>query len=178
MKTLLPILAVFSLPFALQAQTLDAALAAEALRGATLNSATVILGRDVESADNYRELALEQAIAVQAGRFGLDERVDVQRALAAARRQVLVQALREEVERQVPGPDEASVRELFDKNKTAFVAPSAYQLTVYEWPKTVTSSTAELTAKLVGTDVEKLVVDAGAAWWCPPPTPIGLWKAA
>lgn len=161
MKTLLPVLAVFTLPFALQAQTLDPALAAEALRGATLNSATTILGRDIESADNYRELALEQAIAVQAGRLGLDERVDVQRALAAARRNVLVQALREEVERQVPGPDEASVRELFDKNKSAFVAPSAYQLTVYEWPKTVASTTAELTVKLVGADLEKIVADTG-----------------
>lgn len=161
MKTLLPLLVLFALPAATHAQTLDPALAAEALRGATLNSAVSILGRDAESADNYRELAVEQAIAVQAGRFGLDERVDVQHALAAARRGVLVKAVREEVERQVPGPDEASVKELFDKNKSAFVAPSAYQLTVYEWPKSVTVTTAELTAKLVGAAVEKAVADTG-----------------
>jgi hypothetical protein len=161
MKTLPTLICLAALPLTGFAQLLDAAVAAEALRGATLNSAVNILGRDGETAGNYREIAMEQALAVQAGRLGLDERIDVQRAMANARRNVMVQALREEVERQVPPPDEAGIKDLYEKNKSAFVSPSAYQLTVYEWPASVKFTAAELTVKLTGTDIEKAVADSG-----------------
>lgn len=161
MKTILTTLAIVLPLVATQAQSLDAAIAAEALRGATLNSAINILGSDAGSADNYRELTLEQGLAVESGRLGLDERIDVQRALAAARRQVLVQALREEVERTVGAPDEKAVKEFFEKNKSAFVSPDAYQLTVYEWADTPKGTIEELTTKLAGAEPEKAVEASG-----------------
>jgi hypothetical protein len=161
MKNLLPAFAAVILPVFAQAQILDAAVAAEALRGAALNSAVNILGKDAESAGNYRELAVEQALAVEAGRYGLDERIDVSRALAAARRNVLIQALREEVERQVPAPEDKAVTEFYEKNKTAFVAPSAYQIAVYEWADGAKVISSDLDKKLAVADVEKAVADSG-----------------
>lgn len=84
-----------------------------------------------ELMDQYKTVLLEQALAQEAVKRGLTERLDVQRALNVARRSVLVRALRDDLIRQLPEPTENEIRSVYSKDKIRWTVPAAYQLDVF-----------------------------------------------
>jgi hypothetical protein len=83
---------------------LDYGVVAEVVRTMTTerNGAEILSSTNLM--ENYRDLAVQQALAREAARRGLAEQMAVQRALEVARRNVLIAALRGEIAAQVPRP--------------------------------------------------------------------------
>ncbi len=86
--------------------------------------------------------------AAEAARLGLHERADVQDAMQRARRQILVQAMREEHIRGIPAPADADVKAHFDANAKNFKLAEAYRITAVEWTG-ITAEVADRVSKMV-----------------------------
>lgn len=106
----------------------DEGAASEVLRG-TLNNRSagaIISNQRLNSA--YDTLLIEQHLAVEAARRGLDERIDVQQDLIKSRRKILINALREEVSRTTEEPSEKELKRFYRENTSRFSVPEAYQI--------------------------------------------------
>ncbi|MFO1492650.1 MAG: peptidylprolyl isomerase [Kiritimatiellia bacterium] len=130
------------------AAAFDEGLAVEILRGETLQAAWQLAQTNPEVANRYIQSAVEQNLAMEAAATGLDERADVQDALQRARRQILVQAMREEHIRGIPAPAEADVKAHFEANEKNFKLAEAYRLTAVEWTG-ISAEHADRVSKLV-----------------------------
>ena len=118
MKRMIACLATLSAVAAMPvlAAEFDEGLAVEILRGETLQAAWQLAQTNPEVANRYVQSSVEQSLAMEAARMGLHERADVQDAMQRARRQILVQAMREEHIRGIPAPADADVKAHFDAN--------------------------------------------------------------
>lgn len=126
----------------------DEGLAVEILRGETLQAAWQLAQTNPEVANRYVQSSVEQSLAMEAARLGLHERADVQDAMQRARRQILVQAMREEHIRGIPAPADADVKAHFDANAKNFKLAEAYRITAVEWTG-ITAEHADRVSKLV-----------------------------
>jgi hypothetical protein len=114
-----------------QGPAIDYGVAAEVVRGMMSEQ----VGRSIVSSTNlmanYRNSALEQALAQEAARRGLTERIDVQRTIEDLRRETLILALRTDVMRAVETPTDDAVKKEYQKQKANLVLPAAQKLDVY-----------------------------------------------
>lgn len=138
--------AVAAMP--LFAAEFDEGLAVEILRGETLQAAFQLAQTNPEVANRYVQSSVEQSLAMEAARLGLHERADVQDAMQRARRQILVQAMREEHIRGIPTPADADVKAYFDANAKNFKLAEAYRITAVEWTS-ISAEHADRVSKLV-----------------------------
>lgn len=111
-----------------QFRTMDFGVASEVVRGLTTERTAFEIQQSTNLLANYREVALQQELAQEAVRRGLTERVDVQRTLEAYRRQVLVQALRQDFERRTPAPTDAEIETFYKERTNDLQMPAAYQM--------------------------------------------------
>ncbi len=100
----------------------------------------------VELQNAYAEQTLIQELVQESARRGLPERVDVQDALRQARWQVLVQALKEDVVRNIPAPKEDELRRTYDQQKELFRQNEAYKVDAYAVPASTPGATVRLGA--------------------------------
>lgn len=107
---------------------MDEGLASEVLKS-TLNrrSAGAILNTP-QLNKTYETLELEQALAIEAGRRGLGERVDVQQDLIRSRRKILIHALREDIARTVEAPSDKDLKKFYRDTKDQWTIPESYQI--------------------------------------------------
>jgi hypothetical protein len=91
------------------------------------------LRQSPELMQQYKDVQLQQHLAQEAARRGLTERLDVQRALHVARRNVLVTALREDLIRQIPPPTDSEVKNAYQKNRERWLVPAAYTMDVFSF---------------------------------------------
>jgi hypothetical protein len=98
------------------------------LLGSATNAITQI-ERDDELRQSYEMLLVEQEITAEAIRRGLGERWEVRKVIEKVRRDALVRALRDEVNRGVAEPSDAEVRTGYERGKeTVFSQPPRYTL--------------------------------------------------
>jgi hemoglobin-like flavoprotein len=82
----------------------------------------------------YQNLALEQELVQEAVRKGLTERLDVQQSLHAARRNILIQALRNNVVEETTPPEEDEWVSAYERFSDRLIQPEAMMLDVYTFP--------------------------------------------
>jgi hypothetical protein len=111
-----------------QINNMDFGVASEVVRNLMNERTAMEIQQSTNLLTNYREVALQQELAQEAVRRGLTERVDVQRTLEQYRRNVLVQALRQDVERRTKAPTEAEVAAIFKQQSTNLIMRPAYQM--------------------------------------------------
>ena len=166
-------LILFPLSLSCYAQ-FDPGIAAEAMRGTVAAQAAGAMRDNQQLLLDYQNLAMEQAFAGEAARRGLAERLDVQNALQTARRQILVQALREDVGRALPAPTEADLRSAYQAQTNRWVQPAAYQLDVFQVDASDSNALAQARAlaggKPVGDDrlpglKARMVLSAASGRW-------------
>ena len=166
-------LILFPLSLSCHAQ-FDQGVAAEAMRGTVAAQAAGAMRDNQQLLLDYQNLAMEQAFAGEAVRRGLAERLDVQNALQTARRQILVQALREDVGRSAPPPTEADVKNAYQAQTNRWVQPSGYQLDVFQVDTADSNAFAQARAlagsKPVGDDKlpglkARMVLSAASGRW-------------
>ncbi|KPA13532.1 secreted protein [Candidatus Magnetomorum sp. HK-1] len=81
---------------------------------------------------NYQHLLIEQHVAQEAVRRGLTERLDVSHQLQTARRTVLINAMKEDILRQLPAPDMTEMQLYYQNHLAAYTLPDAFKLEVFE----------------------------------------------
>lgn len=106
----------------------DFGVASEVVRSLTSERTAMEIQQSTNLLANYRDVAIQQDLAQEAVRRGLTERVDVQRTLEQYRRQVLVQALRQDVERRVTPPTDEQLAAAFKERAASLNMPPAYQM--------------------------------------------------
>lgn len=124
----------------------DQAVAAELLRGAVANQSINVLAQSPDLQRTYVIGVIEQELVQEAARRGLQERLDVQRALMQARYQILIQALQQDVMRKVPQPSDAEIQAAYRKDRDRWVFPEAYRLVIFSVENTNTNAVAALRA--------------------------------
>jgi hypothetical protein len=154
MKKLLPFLTVFALACQASAQT-DPALAAESVRRAATVWGLQQIGQDQTTANIYMNLAVEQRVAQDAARLGLPERMDVQRAMADARRQVMIAAMQDEIARRVAVPTDEEAKKFYNEKPSNFTLTEAFQLSVYEWTEENAAAAADAAVELAKGPVDE-----------------------
>ena len=130
MKASVAVVATCLMAWGAQAQLgpIDFGVASEVVRGLTSERTAMEIQQSTNLLANYRDVALQQELAQEAVRRGLTERVDVQRTLEQYRRQVLVQALRQDVERRVTPPTEEQIAAVYKERSASLTLPPAYQM--------------------------------------------------
>lgn len=124
--------AVAAMTVGVQAQhVLDQGVASELLRGAVANQTVGVLQSSPDFQRGYVTSVIEQDMVQEAARRGLGERIDVQRALMQARYQILIQALRDDISRNVSQPADADLQAAFKKDKDRWVLPEGYKLDIF-----------------------------------------------
>lgn len=108
----------------------DGAVATELLRGSTGGLAVNALQTNENFLRQYTMGVLEQELAQEAARRGLDERLDIQRALHASRMKVLIQALHSEVTKGVESPSDEDVEKTYQNNPERFRVGEAAKVDV------------------------------------------------
>jgi hypothetical protein len=136
-----------------QMRSMDFGVAGEVVRGLTSERTGLEILQSTNLLANYRDLAIQQELSVEAVRRGLTERVDVQRTLEQYRRQVLVAALRQEIERKVTPPTEEKIAAAFKEIKPPPTLPAAYQMDAWLVPAADTQSLALVKSMAVGKPV-------------------------
>lgn len=111
-----------------QMNNMDFGVASEVVRNLMNERTAMEIQQSTNLLTNYREVALQQELAQEAVRRGLTERVDVQRTLEQYRRNVLVQALRQDFERRATPPTEEQISASFKMQTTNLVLRPAYQM--------------------------------------------------
>lgn len=114
-----------------QRNGMDPGVATKVLQGNASAQVISAMNGNQQVALSYNKVAIEQAIAEEAARMGLTERIDVQNALQDARRQILVQARKDELIRQLPAPEEDVLKNVYRENPAQWTMPEAYQLDVW-----------------------------------------------
>lgn len=173
----------------LMAATLGSAMDATnppAQTTANTPSTTAVSAAETQQRLLLQSLALEQEVAQEAVRRGLTERLDVQNALLTARRQILVQAVRDDIARSVPTPGEDELRTAFTANTNRWVLPPAYLLDMIpldaENSNLMAQARAVVTGKPVAdaalapfTNLTALVTQASGRWVTTNDIPESLW---
>lgn len=111
-----------------QVGPMDFGVASEVVRSLTSERTAIEIQQSTNLLASYRDVAIQQELAQEAVRRGLTERVDVQRTLEQYRRQVLVQALRQDIERRVPQPTDEQLAAAFKERSAGLLLPPAYQM--------------------------------------------------
>jgi hypothetical protein len=152
----------------------DMGVAAEVTRGAAAAQTAGALRENQQLSTEYQNIALEQAVAQEGATRGLTERLDVQHALLQARRQVMVQAVREDLARTLALPPEKDVQAEYQKDPKRWTLPEAFQLDVYAVGAADTNLTnlarSLVTGKpvaddaLAGLKAQQLVSQASGRW--------------
>jgi len=141
----------------------DQAVASELLRSAVAGQTVDALAASPDLQRTYVLSIIEQELVQEAGRRGLIERFDVQRAMIQARHQILLQALQQDIGRKVAQPTEAEVSAAYRADKDRWVMSEAYHVDVYIAPTTNTAAVAALKAAagMTAPNTERLLA-AGA----------------
>lgn len=141
----------------------DQAVASELLRSAVAGQTVDALAASPDLQRTYVLSIIEQELVQEAGRRGLIERFDVQRAMIQARHQILLQALQQDLGRKVAQPTDAEVAAAFRADKDRWVMPEAYNVDVYIAHTTNTAAVAALKAAagMTAPNTERLLA-AGA----------------
>jgi hypothetical protein len=165
----------------------DQAIAAELLRGAVAGQSVNVLAQSPDLQRNYVIGVIEQELVQEAARRGLQERLDVQRALLQARYQILVQALQQDVMRKVSPPTDAEIQAAFKKDKDRWVLPPAYRLLVWVADSSNTNAVAALRAaagtlppdaqRLTSAGARLLLADTPEVWVTERDIVPEIWKA-
>ena len=133
-----------------QIQSLDFGVASEVVRGMMTPRNALEIQQSTNLLSNYRDLALQQELAQEAFRRGLAERIDVQRRFEAARREILIRALQEDVVRGLPTPPEDEVKKAYEARAKELILSPAYQLDVWMVANTDTATLAKARAFATG----------------------------
>lgn len=165
----------------------DAGAGAEVIRGTLHSRALGIIQNDLQMQLEYRNLVVEQALALEAGKRALPERIDVQQNFATARRRILVQALKDDIARSVPQPKPEALQEFYQKNRKEIVQPRAVQLDVFRMAasnaaalaraRTMKASQALDGAKLIADGAIALSSITNEVWHSERDLPPALWAA-
>ena len=107
---------------------MDFGVASEVVRSLTSERTAIEIQQSTNLLASYRDVAIQQDLAQEAVRRGLTERVDVQRTLEQYRRQVLVQALCQDIERRVPQPTDEQIAAAYKERTAGLQLPPAYQM--------------------------------------------------
>ena len=118
-----------------QQVNLDQGVASEILRGVTASQVAGALSENQQLLLNYRVVAIEQTIAQEAVQMGPTERLDVQNALQQSRRQILIQARKDELARTIPPASEDDIKSIYKQQPELWTLPAAYKLDVLELDK-------------------------------------------
>ena len=166
---------------------LDQAVASELLRGAVAGQTVNALASSPDLQRNYVISVIEQELAQEAARRGLNERLDVQRALMQARFQILLQALQQDVVRHAAQPADAEIQAAFKKEKDRWVMPEAYKLDIFAADSANAAAVAALKAAagvaaldataLQTAGARQLVSAAGDVWVAEKEIVPEVWKA-
>jgi len=140
----------------LSAADFDRGVAAEAVRGTSINNAMGTMTDNQQLRLEYQRILTEQAIAVEAARLGLTERLDVQHALQAARREVLVSSMRHEVTKNILLPGLTAVTAAYSNNLARWIVPETVLVDIVQIStnddRTVAAAASVITNKQDNTD--------------------------
>lgn len=137
-------------PLLAQNATIDYGVATEVVRTMMSDQTGQSILASTNLMANYRNFALEQELAQEAARRGLGERIDVQRIIEEARRDILIRALRNDVIRKTAEPTEKEIAEAYKKYADRLVLPATLKLDVYTIAATETQLFERAQALLTG----------------------------
>ncbi|MBP7828391.1 MAG: hypothetical protein KA248_00590 [Kiritimatiellae bacterium] len=151
-----------SLPVSAQPPAIDFGVAAELVRNMMSEQVGQNILASTNLMSNYRNYALEQEIAQEAARRGLTERIDVQRAIEETRRDILIQAVKNDVIRAARPPTDEKIARETEALSAQLVAPPALKLDVYSISGRQTQHLEWARAQLAaGEDVEARLAERG-----------------
>jgi len=110
----------------------DKAVISEIMRDYSIMRANDAMKNNQDLLLNYQQLLIEQEISQEAVRRGLAERIEVIHQLQAARRAILINAMKDDISRQVPMPDMTAMQLYYHKNINKYTLPEAFKLDVFE----------------------------------------------
>ena len=119
-----------------QLENIDFGVASEVVR----NMMSAQTGEEIMGSTNlhgaYKNYALEQELAQEAARRGLQERIDVQRTMEEARRSVMIRALRNDIIRSIPPPAADKIKSTYEAEaaKGRWALPAGFKLDVFGLP--------------------------------------------
>ncbi len=168
-----------------QTTSVDPAIAMELLRVASESAAVGAVRSNPDLARMYSSSLLEQELAQEAARRGLAERLDVQRAMLNARRQILIQALRADISRGAAAPTDAEVKRRFEQNRPDLKLPEAVKADLYLVDGAAPNSLETVRAAQAAQQIDparlqktrfRLVADAAQAWAARNVFPEDVWN--
>jgi len=141
----------------------DKAVISEIMREYSIMRANDAMKNNQDLLLNYQQLLIEQEISQEAVRSGLTERIDVIHQLQAARRAILVNAMKDDISRQVPMPDMTAMQLYYHKKINKYTLSEAFKLDIFELDNTNTEL-LRLAEKMITTKfLEKgLLIKTGA----------------
>jgi hypothetical protein len=131
----------------------DAAVAAEVMSGSAAMQAAGIMRDDQRVFLGYLDVALQQELAQEAVRRGLTERLDVQNAQQNARRQILIQSLRDDLARSLPVATEAEMKAVFQADTNRWTFQAGFQIDAVQLDAKDTNLMAKARAVVTGKPV-------------------------
>ena len=126
------VLVLAGLPAMAQEAQFDQAVAAEVMRGTVASQVAGAMQNNQQLLVDYQAVALEQGLAEEAAQRGLAERLEVQNRLQRARRQILIQALKEDLVAEAPAPTEEEMQKAYQAQPARWTLPPAFQLDAME----------------------------------------------
>ena len=149
-------------PARAQMENIDFGVASEVVR----NMMSAKTGEEIMGSTNllgaYKNYALEQELAQEAARRGLQERIDVQRTREEARRSVMIRALRNDIIRSIPPPAEDKVKSTYEAEaaKGRWAMPAGFKLDVFGLPGSEAGQLATAKKLATGEAVEDKALEA------------------
>ena len=110
----------------------DREVITEVMRDNSLKRANDAMKNNQDLYLNYQHLLIEQHVAQEAVRRGLSERLDVSHQLQTARRSILINAMKEDILRQLPIPDMTEMQLYYHNHLAHYTVHDAFKLDVFE----------------------------------------------
>ena len=143
----------------------DKAVISEIMREYSIMRANDAMKNNQDLFLNYQKLLIEQEVVQEAVRRGLAERIDVIHQLQTARREILINAMKDDISRQIPMPDMTAMQLYYQKNLNRYTLTEAFKLEVFELDYTNTEL-LHLAEKINNTKIleKDLLIKSGAKY--------------
>ena len=170
------------------AQNYDPGVLAEVIQSTPAGSGMETLLHDPVADSNYQVVAVEDALAREAGKRGLDEKMDVQNRIQQLRRKILVQALRDDLYQQVQMPTDAELQAIYNDNPNWWLVPEGYQLDAFvldpdnevlmKEAKKLTKEKSVSDDQLIALNISPVATQASGRWMTTNDiVDVAIWKA-
>ncbi len=171
-----------------QTAPVDLNLAAEVWRSTMSQDSLQSINTTTNLLASYKTLALQQELAQESARRGLTERVDVRRSLEEARRNVIIEALRNDVVKSAATPTEEEIGTAYERLSGQLVVPEALSLDVFSIAGTesgkvsdavtlLTDSADAAAEKLVSEGFKHVTADIEEPWFNATQMTTNIWSA-